>query len=552
MTRRQLLFPALILLTGVLVRLLFLDIKPPHFDEGINGWFCDQMRSKGFYAYDPTNYHGPLHFYVLFTFLELFGRNLWALRLPVVLVSSLTIFWLFLFRPFFGRMISLLAALGMAISPAFIFYNRYSIHETWLVFFLVVSFWGFLGVWTRGKPRYWWGLVLGLAGMILTKETFIIHVVCFLLAGVFLSILRRFGSESRSSKVQPDKIRPDKLSIAHLAGAIGVGVFLIIFFYSGNFRNPAGLAALVESFVPWTKTGIGAAGHGKPNYDLFPVVPPFLAQWPILKSVANINANWYWVKLLSQYEWFALFGLLFSFRFWAGGNAGLRLLAIYAFGALAVYSLIPYKTPWCIISIEWPFLFFGAAMLKWICERFGRLLAFGISIPLFAQSAWSASWLNFVNYDDAQEPYVYVQTVRDYRKLVDPLLEKAKQDPKLYSEMTGSIILSSYYPLPWVLGDFTSIGYIGQPDPFPSQSDADFIVIGSDKAEALERVLKDRYFVETFKLREGMDLSKVYFRYERFKDLFPNRAPEFDPGHRSTANTEGAKDASDGTDETDE
>jgi len=98
--KRQLLFPALILLLAAIVRVAFLDIKPPHFDEGINGWFCDQMAKNGFYAYDPTNYHGPLHFYVLFVSLQLFGRSLWALRLPVVLASLLTMFWIFLFRPF--------------------------------------------------------------------------------------------------------------------------------------------------------------------------------------------------------------------------------------------------------------------------------------------------------------------------------------------------------------------------------------------------------------------------------------------------------------------
>ena len=64
MAKRQLLFPVLILLLAALVRFACLDLKPPHFDEGINGWFVDQMTKTGFYAYDPTNYHGPLHFYV--------------------------------------------------------------------------------------------------------------------------------------------------------------------------------------------------------------------------------------------------------------------------------------------------------------------------------------------------------------------------------------------------------------------------------------------------------------------------------------------------------
>ena len=123
------------------------------------------MAQNGYYAYDPTNYHGPFHFYVLFLSLKLLGRNLWALRLPVVLASLLTIFWIFLFRPFFSRTICYLAALGMALSPGFIFYDRYSIHESWMVLFLTVTCWGILGVWTSREAKYFWGLILGLTGM---------------------------------------------------------------------------------------------------------------------------------------------------------------------------------------------------------------------------------------------------------------------------------------------------------------------------------------------------------------------------------------------------
>src|SRR4030095_5522885 len=79
--------PWLILALAASLRFFLLGIKPPHFDEGINGWFVDQVMKNGFYRYDPTNYHGPLHFYVLLLFESLFGRNLWALRLPVVLLS---------------------------------------------------------------------------------------------------------------------------------------------------------------------------------------------------------------------------------------------------------------------------------------------------------------------------------------------------------------------------------------------------------------------------------------------------------------------------------
>src|SRR5215469_8105294 len=81
-----------IIALGAFLRFFLLSIKPPHFDEGINGWFVDQMMKTGFYRYDPTNYHGPLHFYVLFLAQALFGRHIWALRLPVVLASIGSIF----------------------------------------------------------------------------------------------------------------------------------------------------------------------------------------------------------------------------------------------------------------------------------------------------------------------------------------------------------------------------------------------------------------------------------------------------------------------------
>ena len=51
-----------------------------------------------------------------------------------------------------------------------------------------------------------------------------------------------------------------------------------------------------------------------------------------------------------------------------------------------------------------------------------------------------------------------------------------------------------------------------------------------DKADELEKKLKSRYFIEDFKLRDGMEESRVYFKYDTFRDIFPEREPDFDPG----------------------
>src|SRR5947209_5164256 len=166
----------IILVVAAFFRFLLLGIKPPHFDEGINGWFVDQLVKNGFYRYDPTNYHGPLHFYILFLFETLFGRNLWAIRLPVVLASVATVWMALKYERVLPRPVARLAALAMAISPGFIFYGRYSIHEVWLQLFSMMFTFGLLGLWQDGTAKYLWYAGTALAGMILTKETYIIHL----------------------------------------------------------------------------------------------------------------------------------------------------------------------------------------------------------------------------------------------------------------------------------------------------------------------------------------------------------------------------------------
>src|SRR5437879_4572466 len=336
--------PWLIIGLAALLRFFLLGIKAPHVDEGINVWFVDQMMKTGFYKYDPTNYHGPLHFYVLLVSQTLLGRNVWALRLPVVRVS-LSRGWLTLkFEPFVGRSVSRLAALAMAVSPGFVFYGRYSIHEVWLVLFSMLFVLGLLGLWKFGTPNYLWCAGMGLAGMILTKETYIIHLGC----------------------------------------------------------------------------------------------------------------------------------------------------------ALIAYSIGKYKTPWCIISIIWPFLFiFGAALLV-VSLRY-RMITYVVSVILLCASLGSTIWLNYFRCTTDTEPYVYVQTYNDIYKLTKPLLQLAKRNP-VYYQLTGHLIRSSVYPLPWILGDFPNVGYYEHGN-MPQNLDADFLLVEQDKIKEVESKLKNAYYTDTLTIR---------------------------------------------------
>jgi uncharacterized protein (TIGR03663 family) len=487
--------PWLIVGLGALLRILFLGIKPPHFDEGINGWFVDaHIVKQGFYRYDPTNYHGPLHFYVLFLFKCLFGRNIWALRMPVVIVSTISIWLALKFEPFVSRNVARLAALAMAVSPGFVFYGRYSIHEAWLLMFSMLFVFGLFGLWRVGTVNYLWCVGMGAAGMILTKETYIIHIACALIAIPVLKI---------SAKLNPlpdAKWVKQKWDYVDLAVVTFVGVALIVFFYSGTFFHWNGVKDIFMAFKPWFETGSEGHGHDKPWY--------------------------YWLKLIAQYEWPVLLGLVACGLCQQLKNFSLRYLAIYGVGTLAVYSYVHYKTPWCIISIVWPFLFLFGVIPSFVPNK--RLADLALSAVLVS-SLISSIRLNYFRCTTDTEPYVYVQTYNDVWKLTEPLLTLAKRNPVNY-HLTGHLVRQSSYPLPWMLGDFPNIGYY-EHENLPGKVDADFLLVQEDKIDKVEAKLNESYFTEPLRIRAYQDTSKVYFNAKRFAEFFPNRQPDFVGGH---------------------
>lgn len=492
-----------ILALAVFLRVWQIEIKPPHFDEGVNGWFADQMTANGFYHYDPTNYHGPLHFYAVFLSQTLFGRHLWAIRLPAIIASILCVWALLRFRVYFGDSVARIAALSMAVSPAFTFYGRYSIHESWQVLFSILFLWGILGLWKSGGRREFFTAVLSATGLVLTKETYLLHLGCFALAGGVLRLWQHWIPSRPTEPRAPQLWTRDDAILA-----AGLAILLIVFFYSGNFLDFPALHGLYKTFGAWFQTGVDSGGHEKTSFQIGPV-------------------NYYWIALMARYEWPALAGLVACVRYIWPSDARLRYTAIMAGGVLLAYSLIPYKTPWCIISIIWPFYLILGGLLTECSERWKRVfLPWAPAAPLLAASFFSAWRLNFQNFTEDSEPYVYVQTYTDVWKFTDPLISIATKDPCQF-HMSGLILLDSYYPLPWMLGDFTRIGYYKK-DQSPSNWNAEFIAVETAREGEIEPLLQQPYYKRRFRLRSAQDECTAYFSAPLFKSYFGGK-PEFLP-----------------------
>jgi uncharacterized protein (TIGR03663 family) len=505
--------PWMILGLAALLRFFLLGIKPPHFDEGINGWFVDQVMHNGFYRYDPTNYHGPLHFYVLLLSESLLGRNLWALRLPVVLVSIGCVWLTLKFEPLVERNVSRIAALAMAVSPGFVFYGRYAIHEVWLQFFSMMFILGLLGLWKRGTLTYLWYAGMGLTGMILTKETYAIHVVCAVLAVPFLIL------SIALSRVPDPKPAKQTWSWIDLAMVVIVGGFAYVFFYSGTFFNWSGVKGLYLAFKAWTETGAAGHGHEKAWDYWFKLMGP---SW----EAGGENFTGYELPMLMGLILSFIVGvaILFRCQFCQKFTLGVRYLAIYGVGSLIAYSIVKYKTPWCIISFGWPFLFVLGGWVLLVRPKNLRKIYVTIAI-LLCLSLGRSIWLNYFRCSSPTEPYAYVQTYNDIFKLTKPLLTLAKRNPAYY-HLTGHLIRSSTYPLPWMLGDFDRVGYY-EGGNMPANLDGDFLLVQQDKIKQVESKLKGTYYTDTVTIRNYQDPSKLYFKAEVFKEFFPGKAPDF-------------------------
>ncbi len=532
---RRNLLPLTVLILAAAVRFWELDLRPPHFDEGVNGGFADLIQRNGSYRYDPTRFHGPLHFYVLFLSKCLFGRNLWALRVPEVLVGLATVsLLLFPLRRFLSARACLIAGLAMAVSPAFVYYQRDAIHEAWLTLFLVMAYLGWLGLWQRRARADLWILTAGVTGMILTKETYAIHLGCALLAWP----CARLWSEAFPVR-DPDLHRRQELDWREILFAAGTGLATVFFFYSATLFHPEDVRGLYQTFGAWTKTGVADKGHLKPWY--------------------------YWLKLLLRYEWFALFGLVAAFRYLlAEVDARLRGLSIYALGVLTAYTIISYKTPWCMISIAWPFLVLGAAWLSEgieAAERSGvrpwlaRLGVASFVLALCAADGRRALRLNFVDYANEREMYAYVQTYESLANFTEPVLELARADRKNL-HLRGFIVCESSYPVPWILGDFSRVGYYGRkkkdkPDVVPPGT-PDFMLVTADRVAEMEARLDEPFFKEMVQIFPGAPNAYAYFRASVFDRVMAGRTPEFVPGMvQPTPEPESADEEMDAEDESD-
>lgn len=507
------------MVVGAILRLYNLSLVPFHHDEGVNGNFLVRLVREGYYHYDPANYHGPTLYYFsavvpwILRFLfgqsaqNNYGLNTVTVRVVPALFGLGTIGLVLLLRRRIGTVGTLCAAGLLAVSPGAVYLSRYFIHETLFVFFTLGVVVAGLKYYEVGNPVY---LVLAsVSGALLfaTKETAVISfaVLAIALATTHLYVWLRNGFFGRNQRdrEQPRSARGRETSrqisalerlggIQKLAvlGLIAVIVFIgvNVLFYSSFFTNyPKGVYDAVKTFEFWTKTGKEAHVHPITTYVWW-----LVRQEPPLIFLGTIGA---------------------ALIVWKPRNAFALFSALWAFGLLAAYSLIRYKTPWLVLNFVAPLALISGYALQVIYDwGLGEIrLILAVMLLAVAISGYKTVDLNFFNYDNDAQSYVYVyaHTRREMLALVnesEKVAERTKQGPK-----TGITIVSpDYWPLPWYLRDYTGVGYHGR----MTASTEPVIIASESQGAEVEATFGDRYqqvhsgFNEagSYPLRPGVNL----------------------------------------------
>lgn len=479
-------------------RLPLLDARPMHGDEANQAVKAGILLDTGEYAYDPVEHHGPTLYYFALPIAWISGADTfantteWSFRTVPLLFGVGIILLLIPLRVTLGTTTVGIAAVFTAVSPAMVFYSRYYIQEMLLVCFafgVIVCGWRYL----TNRSMAWavaTGFFAGLAHA--SKETCIIAFAGMVFAALPTALLRKWlgGRESRG-------VEPDAFRISHVLAFALVAVAISIAFYSSFFTHPRGIVDSVLTYANYFQKADSSHIHDKPWHYYFQLLAythrtpkPVFSEGLILglgiigmiAAVAGLR------KKRDPRTYFLVF------------------LTLYTVFVAAVYSYIPYKTPWNALNFLQPLIVLAGAGAVWIVTKLRYRALRTIAVVALAagtvQLGMQAYRAAYVFDADVRNPYVYAHTSSAFMQIVQRVEDISAVSPEGRDMLIRVISPNGdYWPLPWYLRKFTRVGYWTT---IPEEADASIILAPAKIKNAIDPHLKRKYQVDTKSLRPGV------------------------------------------------
>lgn len=501
---------ALALTTGLALRIARLDVRPMHHDEANQAIKFGTLLEHGEYRYDLRDHHGPTLYYLTLPAAWLRGQHTLAsldettLRGVPVAFGVATILLLPLLSAGVGRTAVATAAILMALSPAMVFYSRMFIQEALFTGF-TLAFVIALGRTATGGGLVWpttAGVAAGLA--VATKETWVI-VLPAALAACAIAWWSLGSSRPHNRLTGGRWPRPLFISVA-------AAVVVAAVFYSSFLSAPGALLEPFRGGGIYLDRAIDPEAHAHPWYYYL----------RLLAYTSSAGVRWSEGIVLVL----AAVGAVTAWRqpdparpdgaFWA------RYLTWNVAIAAAIFSAIPYKTPWNLLpAYVGAFVLAGIGFASIVERARSRALrgALAAALVLASVQLGGQAWRAAVTYAaDPRNPYVYAQTVPSAVRMATRIrnLSALHADG---ARMQVSVIAppQEQWPHPWYLRTLPNVGYWTQPGDAAALR-APVVVSSIDHTPALDQAFGDRYISEFYGLRPDV-LQALYIErglWDRF------------------------------------
>ena len=435
------------------LRSVNLQNRPMHVDEAVHADKFRDLLENGRYVYNRHEYHGPTLNFSTFVPALLSGAGTYCqvtettLRIVPVVFGGVLILLLVGLRDGLGQWGAVFAGGFTLVSPIMSFYSRYYIMESLLVCFslgLMVCGWRY-----AVRPRVIWaggaGAFLGL--MHATKETFVISVASMVIA--WFLCRRSFPIHSPA--------RPVMVwwkTTLHLLAAVLTAVAVSVLFFSSFGRNPQGVADSILTYSDYFHRAGQNPTHLHPWYAYLAWLGWYqFADGPVFSEgviIALAILAGIWIQ----------FGKRPSQE---GGGRFHRFLLYYTLILTILYSLIPYKTPWCAMGFFHGMILLAGVATSRLVLIPNRILGSAAALIIGVGTA-HLGWQNYLgNYcivSDSRNPWVYAHTSGDIFEIEKTIREVAAVHPD-GNQMYLQVICPGYdyWPLPWYLRDFPRVGY---------------------------------------------------------------------------------------------
>jgi uncharacterized protein (TIGR03663 family) len=284
--------------------------------------------------------------------------------------------------------------------------------------------------------------------MVATKETWIINgpVLLIALITTIVYFLLRERLKGRSKEAEPNDDEAILGLLDRLGGPISIltvalvafTVFIVVnvLFYSSFLSNyPKGVNDALQTLALWRK-----------------------------RTHEHAHPWWQYIRWLLQEEGLVLIlgGAGALIAVWRADNRFALFIAQFAFGLLAAYSLVGYKTPWITLNFIVPLALTSGYTLNVVYEKlreFQQAKLFIVpTVLIVAICGYQLYQLNFVHYDNDQYVYVYAHTRREMLVMLEQVDRIANQ-MKTGKDTGIALVSPEYWPLPWYFRDYKRVGY---------------------------------------------------------------------------------------------